>query len=335
VNSVSNTIEMERKRDGGTERRRDGGTESDSLHPSISPSLRLSVSPSLRPSVSLALYLSVSLSLFLVLFPAAASAQQRPLITEDVEIVKPGTIRFDFGFDFLQDKDFTLSGLNGDLTRFGVLNVTFGLAPNVEFETGGVLQNFLSINRQYQASSIPLNLSQGTNSTHDIGDFYLAAKIKLRKEGRRAPAVGFRFGAELPNSNQARGVGVNQTNFFATVLAGKNIGRLHVYGSLGLGILTAPLERFTQNDVLLYGLAATYPLNDRVTLLGEVNGRYSTRKNPPIGTESDGAARIGARIKAAGLFWDVAGIRGIHRNSESSGLTFGVTYEANLFQPIK
>lgn len=274
--------------------------------------------------------------LVMLLVPSPSThAQQRPLITEDVEIVKPGSVRFDFGFDFLQDKNYTLSGLNGDLSRLGVVNLTIGLAPNVEFESGGVIRNFLSINRQFRMSAVDLRLSQATNSSHDAGDFYLATKIKLRRESRRMPAVGFRFGAELPNSNQARGIGLNQTNFFATVLAGKSVGRARVYGNLGLGILTAPLDRFTQNDVLLYGLAATWRFNDNLTLVGEVNGRYSTRKNAPIGTESDGAARFGARIRAAGLLWDVAGIRGLHRNSERSGVTFGVSYEANLFQPIK
>ncbi|MDX2031706.1 MAG: transporter [Blastocatellia bacterium] len=278
---------------------------------------------------------SLCLFLFATLLAIPASAQQRPLITEDVEIVKPGSVRFDFGFDFLQDKDYMLSGLNGDLSRLGVVNLTIGLAPNVEIESGGVIQNFLSVNRQFRPSPIPIRLSQGTNSTHDAGDFYLAAKIKLRNETRRAPAVGFRFAAELPNSNQERGIGLNQTNFYATVLAGKSFGRLRVYGNLGLGILTAPLDRFTQNDVLLYGLAATWRFNDRVTMVGELNGRYSTRGNPPLGTESDGAARFGARIRAGGLMWDVAGLRGLHRNSERSGVTFGVSYEGHLFEPIK
>ncbi len=271
-----------------------------------------------------------------MMFASSAAAQQRPLVTEDVEIVKPGSVRFEFGFDFLQDKNFPLSGLNGDLTRFGVVSVTFGLAPNVEFESGGVIQNFLSINSQFQPSAIPLRLSQATNSTHDTGDFYLAAKIKLRHESKRLPSVGFRFGAELPNSNQSRGIGINQTNFFATALAAKNFGnRWRVVGNLGLGILTAPVDLFTQNDVLLYGLAASYQYNERVTLVGEINGRYNTRSTAPLGTESDGAARLGARIRAAGLMWDVAGVKGINKNSAKSGISFGVTYEANLFQPIK
>jgi hypothetical protein len=283
----------------------------------------------------------LSLKIFAILFAVTifgavtASAQQRPLITEEVEVVKPGSIRFELGFDFLQDKDLTLSGLNGDLTRFGVIGLRFGLAPNVDVETGGVVQNYLSINRQYQSSSVPLQIAMSANSTNDVGDFFLATKIKLRSETRRAPALGFRFGVELPNSNQARGIGVNQTNFFATALAGKHFGRLHIFSNLGIGILPAPISTFSQNDVLLYGLAVTYKFNDRFTLVSEANGRHSTRSNPPIGTESDGAARLGARIRAAGLTWDFAGIKGLYRNSAKTGFGFGVTYEGNLFKPAK
>src|SRR5262249_5577715 len=119
------------------------------------------------------------LIVFLMVLSSQGLAQQRPLITEDVEIVKPGSARFEVGFDLLQDKNYPVSGLNGDLTRLGVVSMTFGLAPNIEVETGGVIQNYLSINRQYRPSAIPLNLSQAPNSTRDTGDFYLATKIKL------------------------------------------------------------------------------------------------------------------------------------------------------------
>jgi hypothetical protein len=277
---------------------------------------------------------------FLVLANLPAFAQQRPLVTEDVQTVKPGAVRFEAGFDFLQDKDYPVSGLNGDLARLGVVSLTFDLASNVEAEAGGVIQNFLSVNRQFRPSAVPLQLSRA-NSTHDAGDFYLATKIKLRNETRRAPGLGFRFGVELPNSNQSRGIGLNQTNFFAAALVAKSLGKARVIGNLGLGILSSPINAsgnispFTQNDVALFGLAATYEINRRLTLVSEVTGRYSARKNAPLGTESDGAARLGARIRAGGLSWDVAGIRGLYPHSESSGVTFGVTYEVGLFRPAK
>ena len=46
-----------------------------------------------------------------------ASAQQRPLLTEDVDIIPPGTIRIEAGIDFMQGAKYPVSGIRGDLTR--------------------------------------------------------------------------------------------------------------------------------------------------------------------------------------------------------------------------
>src|SRR5215218_7546599 len=149
-----------------------------------------------------------------VLFVCAAVvsfAQQRPLLTEDVDIIPPGTIRIEAGIDFMQGAKYSVSGIRGDLTRVGVIGISFGMGPNVEFQIEGVAQNYVSINSRVP-SAIPLELIPGANSTNDTGDFTLAAKFKLRNETRRGPSLGFRFGVQLPNSNQARGIGVNQTN---------------------------------------------------------------------------------------------------------------------------
>src|SRR6266550_979685 len=135
-----------------------------------------------------------------------ARAQQRPLITEDVDIIPQGTVRIEAGLDFLQGAKFPASGLTGDLTRVGVLGISIGFAPNVEFQIEGVVRNFLSINTR-GASAIPLSFAPGTNSTNDTGDFILWTKFKLRSETRRGPSLGFRVGVGLPNSNQARGIG--------------------------------------------------------------------------------------------------------------------------------
>src|ERR1043166_253304 len=138
-------------------------------------------------------------------------AQQRPLITEDVEIIPPGTIRIEAGIDFMQGAKYTVSGIKGDLTRGGVIGISFGMGPNVEFQIEGVIQNYVSINSR-GVSAIPLDLAPNANSTNDTGDFTLAAKFKLRNETRRGPSLGFRFGVTLPNSNEARGIGLNNTN---------------------------------------------------------------------------------------------------------------------------
>jgi hypothetical protein len=268
-----------------------------------------------------------------------ASAQQRPLITEDVDIIPPGTIRIEAGIDFMQGAKYPVSGITGDLTRVGVIGINFGMGPNVEFQIEGVVQNYLSINSR-GLSAIPLELAPGVNSTNDTGDFTLAAKFKLRNETRRGPSLGFRFGVQLPNSNQARGIGLNQTNAFGSILVGKKFGpdgRLNTFGNLGIAILTAPTELFSQNDVITYGLAGIFRIDKQFSIAGEVNGRANTRPgNGPLGTESMAEARLGMQIRASGLRFDFAGIKGLTSFSPNSGFTVGVTYDTPaVFAPVR
>jgi hypothetical protein len=278
-------------------------------------------------------------SLAVVSLSVSTSAQQRPLITEDVDIIPPGTIRIEAGIDFLQSAKYPVSGLTGDLTRVGVIGVNIGLSPNVEFQIEGVAQNFLSINSR-GPSAIPLDLAPGVNSANDTGDFTLATKIKLRTETPHGPSLGFRFGVQLPNSNQARGIGLNQTNAFGSILVGKKFGRdgrFNAFGNLGLAILTAPTTLFSQNDVITYGLAGIFRVNKQFSVAGEVNGRANTRPgNGPLGTESQAEARLGMQIRASGLRFDFAGIKGLTNFTHNSGVTIGVTYDTpSVFAPAK
>lgn len=276
---------------------------------------------------------------FVAAFVSLAQAQQRPLITEDVDIIPPGSIRLELGIDFTQRNRFPISGLNGDLTKVGVIGVSIGLSPNVELQIEGVAQNFLSIN-SFGTSAIPLNVDTRANSTNDTGDFTIWTKIKLRNETKRAPSLGFRVGVGLPSSNQARGIGVNQVNAYGMVLFGKKFGddgRVNAFGNLGIGILTSPTERFSQNDVLLYGLASIIRVNKKFNIAAEINGRANTRSGTaPLGTEPYSEFRLGAQIKTSGLRFDVAGIAGLTKFSPRSGITFGVTYDTpSIFTPAK
>ncbi len=271
----------------------------------------------------------------------AASAQQRPLLTDDIDITPPGAIEIGVGVDFFQKVKFPLSGINGDQTRVGDIRLRTGFASNVELQIEGSLQNFVAINSRGR-SVIPLNVKG--NSTNDFDDFTVSAKIKLRNETKFLPALGFKFGFQMPNTDQARGIGTNQINIFTKIILQKKFGsfvnktpRFNVYGNVGLGIMTAPLASFTQNDVLLYGLAGIYRVNNRINVVGEVNGRANTRGGAaPIGTESVGQIRLGTQIKASGLRFDTAAVFGLTRFSPRTGVVFGVTYQSpSIFTPAK
>ncbi len=284
------------------------------------------------------LFLVFALILGVALSP---TAQQRPLLTDDVDITPAGSMEISAGVDFFQNAKFPLSGIRGDLTRIGDIRIRTGFASNVELQIEGTVQNYVAIN-SFGPSAIPLTVNG--NSTNDFDDFIVSAKVKLRNETRLMPALGMKFGYQMPNTDQARGIGVNQINIFTKLLAQKKFGsvvgrtpKFNLMGNIGLGIMTAPMERFTQNDVFLYGLAGIYRLTDDVNLLSEVNGRVSTRNGPaPLGTESIGQFRIGTQIKTAGLRFDAAAAFGLTSFSPRTGITFGVTYlSPSIFEPAK
>ena len=100
--------------------------------------------------------------------------------------------------------------------------------------------------------------------------------------------------------NQTRGIGTNQINVFGKVLVQKKFGdvrnmtpRLNLMGNLGLEIMTAPSELFTQNDLFLYGLAGIYRVSDHVNIASEVNGRMKhpqgqRHRSAPKASDSSG-----------------------------------------------
>ncbi len=269
--------------------------------------------------------------LVLLLVAPCLRAQDRPLQTPEAETVPAGVMRAQVGFDFLQDVSYPVSGLSGDLTSLGVLNLRMGVGRIVEIQLQGAVQNFLDVRKQV-ASLTPIVLT-GPNSTHDVGGFSMYTKIRLWSESSHRPAGAFRFGYLIPNTNQARGIGLNTTDIFASFILQKHFGKLNTFGTLGVGILQAPNGLFAQNDVLTYGGAFTYPLHRRVNLAGEVFGRYSTRKisTPLIGTESTSQVRVGFQIIAGGFQWDVAGLAGLAHHDASSGFSFGLSRDIRLF----
>ena len=283
----------------------------------------------------------IAASLLVVGMAVISLAQQRPLLTDDVDITPAGAMDIAVGVDFFQDAKFPLSGIKGDLTRIGDVRIRTGFASNVELQIEGTIQNYVAINSM-GPSAIPLNVNG--NSTNDFDDFIISAKVKLKNETRLMPALGLKFGYQMPNTDQSRGIGTNQINIFTKLIAQKRFGsvvggtsKFKLMGNIGLGIMTAPIERFTQNDVFLYGLAGIYRLTDQVNIVSEVNGRANTRSGPaPLGTESIGQFRIGTQIKTAGLRFDTAAAFGLTKYSPRTGVTFGVTYVSpSIFEPAK
>ena len=248
-------------------------------------------------------------------------SQQRPLLTERARTVEDGHVLFDVGFEFLQDAVFPFSGLKGDLTNAAVIGTRFGMGSRVEVQMLWTVRQFLNINERFDAPGSGKLSLQG-NSTSDFGNLNMATKVKLISGQQGRLVIASRFGVELPNTSNQKGLGTDETNFFTQLLVEKQLNRVDLIGNVGLAILGDPVDAGAQDDFLTYGFAVVAEATPRLNLLAEINGR-----NGPSGIRIEEQSRIraGIQFEAGGVTWDLAGFWGLENTDPNTGIIVGLS----------
>jgi hypothetical protein len=257
-----------------------------------------------------------------------AAAQQRPLVTEDPEVVGAGMILIEGGFDVSKEILYPASGLQGNLLRLPTLGISVGLSSIAELQIDGGFYNRLAItNTNVGPAPLADMLTITGDTTHDVEDIVIATKIRLAGETASRPAFGLRFATKLPNASNESGLGLDTTDFHAQLLVGKTSKSIRVVGNVGLGILGDPTRGDNQNDVLDYGFSLARAVAEGVELVGDVNGRWSTRGGtPPAGTDDRAIMRLGGRFTKGTVRIDAGILLGMTSRDPSFGFTAGATY---------
>ena len=268
---------------------------------------------------------AIAFGIFLLLARPVA-AQQRPLVTEDPETIGSGLVLIEGGFDVQHDVLYPVSGLEGNLLRLPTLGVSFGLSSIAELQIDGGLYNRLSIKSRRPAPLADQLDFTGFRTT-DVEDIVVATKIRVMQETAARPAFGIRFATRLPNAGNESGLGLDTTDFFVSALGGKTVQSVRIVGNVGLGILGDPTRGDRQNDVVTYGLSVARAVRQGLELVGEINGRLDTRAGePPPGTDSRGALRVGGRFTHRTVRVDAGVIVGMTSRDPSIGFTAGATW---------
>jgi hypothetical protein len=268
-----------------------------------------------------------------VLLPSLTFAQSRPLVTEDPETVPTGNILLEAGFDFAQSAAYPVSGLTGDLMRIGTFGFSFGVSPIAEIQIDGGLRNRLAIDTRDATAPLAGMLDVPGESTSDVEDLRIGAKIKFVSETERRPSWAVRFSTRLPNAGNESGLGVDTTDFHFGVAAAKTVRSVRVVGNFGFGILADPVRGDRQNDVLEFGASVARAVRPDVEVVGELNGRLSTREGePPPGTDSRAVMRLGSRLTRGPVRVDGALLLGVTERDPSWGFTAGVTWVFRAFE---
>ncbi len=269
--------------------------------------------------------------LIALLVPTVAAAQQRPLVTEDPETIGAGRLLVEAGLDYTRDVLYPVSGLEGNLLRFPTVGLSIGVSSIAEIQIDGGFRSRLTISDRRPAPLASM-LDVTGDSTSAVDDFTLGAKIRLATEGVSRPAFGFRFATKLPNTSNESGLGLDTTDFFMSGLVAKTIQSVRVVGNVGLGILGDPTRGDRQNDVLTYGLSFARALTSAAEVVGEINGRASTRGDEaPPGTDSRSSIRFGARYTIGTWRADTALTFGVTSRDPGVGVSAGFTYVFDAF----
>lgn len=260
-----------------------------------------------------------------------AWAQSRPLVTEDPETVGPGQILLEAGVDYNREAQFPVSGLTGNLWRIGTFGLSFGVSSIAEIQLDGGLRNRLAI---LSKSAAPLAnmLSLEGDSTADVEDVVIGAKVRFLSEGARRPAMAVRFATRLPNAGNESGLGLDTTDFAFGLALAKTVDSIRMAGNVGFAILGDPVRGDRQNDVLTYGASIARAVATGLEVVGEINGRVNTRSGQAIiGTESRSVMRLGSRFTHGPVRVDAGFLFGITERDPTWGFSTGLTWVFNAF----
>ena len=261
-----------------------------------------------------------------------AFAQQRPLVTEDPEPIGAGRVLIEGGFDLAHDYQNPVSGLKGNLISVPTIGISVGLSSIAELQIDGGIYNSLSItSRNLNAPGASLVTAIG-DSTHDVSNAVIGTKIRIFAETPSRPAVGIRFATKLPNASNEKGIDLDTTDVSGSLLFAKTVQSIRVVGNLGAAILTNPTSGVGQNDVLLYGLSFARAVTQEAELVGELNGRASTRTLAFPGTESRGILKLGGRYTRGPVRFDGGVFLGLTTIDPTIGFTAGFTYVFDAFK---
>ena len=269
---------------------------------------------------------------FVLAAAASALAQQRPLQTEDPEVIGAGRIMFEAGIDYEHDYFLPVSGLRGNLISVPPMGISIGISSIAEIQIDGGIYQKLNITERVYGAPFSTLLDINGDSTSDVDDISIGAKIRFLSEGASRPSMAFRFSTRLPNASNETGLGKDIQDFSAGLILGKTVQSVRVVTNVGLLILSSPARAATQDDLLTYSLSVARAISSKAELVGEFVGRANFANIITPGAEDRGLLRFGARYTKGSVRIDGGMMLGLTARDPEFGLTAGLTWVFNAFR---
>jgi hypothetical protein len=276
--------------------------------------------------------LIASIAALLLAAASPAIAQQRPLQTEDPEVIGAGRILFEIGIDYKYDYFLPVSGLRGNLLFVPPVGLSIGVSSIAEIQIdGGIYQRLNILENRGNAPFSPL-LDITGDTTSDVDDFSIGAKVRFVSEGTTRPSMALRFATRLPNATNESGLGKDMQDFTVGVAVGKTVQSVRVVSNIGLLILGNPTKPAAQDDLLSYSLSVARAISQNAEIVGEFVGRANFANIVTPGAEDRGLVRFGARFTKGPVRVDGGMSLGLTSRDPEMGFTAGLTWVFNAFK---
>ncbi|MSO61732.1 MAG: hypothetical protein EXQ50_06545 [Acidobacteria bacterium] len=269
---------------------------------------------------------------FVLAAAASALAQQRPLQTEDPEVIGAGRIMFETGIDYKRDVYLPVSGLRGNHVTVPAFGLSLGVSSIAEIQVDWGIYQKLNITERVAGAPLAHLLQTDGISTDDLGDIHIGAKVRLLSETARRPAIGSWFSTRLPNAGNESGLGKDVQDFSSALTIGKTVQSVRVVANIGLLMIGRPTEAVAQDDLLIYSLSVARAISPAAELVGEFAGRANFADIVTPGAEDRGLLRFGARYTRSGVRLDGGIMIGLTSRDPEIGVTGGLTWVFNAFR---
>ena len=237
---------------------------------------------------------------------AAAGAQERPMIqVEPATLTARRVLEIQTGFDY-RNRCFlpVAETRTNELIAFDS-GISYGIAETVEVSLFW-----------------PMVICDTSRGYVDTGDVTLSAKFPLHRL-LNTSAMAFRTGVKLPETDEKHGLGNDQLEFRADILASWIRTSYQLHLNAGMLIEDDPTAFAHQNDYMRYGFAFIYNCR-KITPLIELSGRVGP-DSPAAGNQH--TLLIGLRLAHGVRRYDCGLSDTLARNTHSIGVTVGISWQ--------
>ncbi len=188
----------------------------------------------------------------LVVFCSHCVFAARPLSTDDAGTVDKGHFELEAGLEYVNqaDKEVVLS-----------LVLKRGILDNLD----------LGIELPYKF----IDFAAGTK-TDGFDDLKIITKYNFLEETDALPAMSVSFSLKTDSGNDDKSLGTGEREYAINTILSKSLDKITLHLNLGY-VIKDDLPGQNLRDVLTYGLAVEYPLNDKLNLVGEITGENERR----------------------------------------------------------